>query len=481
MNIIKIIVLLMKILKTNILEGIKNNEIRGSQHLYKQVLATLASSLLCLSAGLTNGISAVLLPNLVHDPSLSWGSGFGSWIAAIAPISSILGCVCVGTLLDCFGRRTVHIILAFPFMAGWLAMAFAKDFPTMMVGRFLTGFSYGAVRPTTIIYLGEISDPKYRGIILLCPSLALNLGVLLSHVIGSFIYWRTSLLICIAPSAMLFAMLFFIKESPYWLIAQGRVEEGVECFRWFRGNGATAESELQNVVEKQKGKTSRFSVKELFDTLRSSAFIRPTITVVFIFLTVQMCGINAFPFYAYDLLKTMFDESHIATVFLIMAVDLIRVTASIVICLFGKKMRRKLTFVAVAHGTTAVLLGLVVCGVYKNLFILPLILLVLYTSLASVMASLGWTFIAELYPTKVRGIGSGLSGVICFGLLSICVKFTPGLLTSGQPVMYGTFACVTGVSAVVLTFILPETNGRRLQDIEDSYNKKDKDIIVTPL
>ncbi|XP_048000550.1 facilitated trehalose transporter Tret1-like isoform X2 [Leguminivora glycinivorella] len=449
-----------------------------------QVLATIASSFLCLSAGLTNGISAVLLPMLVSDSTLSWGPGFGPWIAAIAPISSILGCICVGTLLDGYGRRTVHIILAFPFIAGWMFMAFADDFPTMMVGRCLTGLSYGAVRPATIIYLGEISDPKYRGIILLCPSLALNIGVLLSHVIGSFIYWRTTLLICVAPSAMMFALLFFLKESPYWLIAQGRVDEGVECFRWFRGSEATAESELQNVVEKQKGITSRFSVKEVLETFCSSAFIKPTVTVVFIFLAVQMCGINAFPFYAYDLLKTMFGttgESHIATFFLMVAVDLIRVAVSIVICLFGRKMRRKLVFVVAAYGTTVILAGLVICGFYQKLYALPLILLVLYTCAASAIASLGWTFIAELYPTKVRGLGSSLSGVICFILLSICIKMTPDLLWSGGSVMYGTFACLTGLSAVVLTFILPETNGRRLQDIEDSYDKRDKDIIVTAL
>ncbi|XP_047994910.1 uncharacterized protein LOC125233089 [Leguminivora glycinivorella] len=181
----------MKILKTNkiFVLGIKNNDIQDSRHLYKQVLATVASCLLYLSAGLTNGISAVLLPELAQDSSLSWGSELGSWIASLAPISSILGCVCVGTLLDSLGRRIVHIILAFPFMVGWLVMAFADDFSTMMVGRFLTGLSFGAIRPTAIIYLGEISDPKYRGIILLFPSVALTLGVLLSHVIALFLLY----------------------------------------------------------------------------------------------------------------------------------------------------------------------------------------------------------------------------------------------------------------------------------------------------
>ncbi|KAI8425666.1 hypothetical protein MSG28_011478 [Choristoneura fumiferana] len=108
-----------------------------------EAIVTFASSLLCLSGGLTIGISAVLLPKLEEDEEFYWTKEYGSWIASIAPISSIFSCLCIGSLLDRFGRKSAHIMLSFPFIIGWLCMAFANDFYVMMVGRFFTGFSFG--------------------------------------------------------------------------------------------------------------------------------------------------------------------------------------------------------------------------------------------------------------------------------------------------------------------------------------------------
>lgn len=355
-------------------------------------------------------------------------------------------------------------------------MAFADNFYVMMVGRFCTGFSFGAVRFTSIIYLGEISDPKYRGIILLCPTLAMSFGVLLSHVIGHLASWRTALLICIFPNVIQLALIFFFKESPYWLISKGRVNEAIDCFRWFRGMGIRSENELHLIIEKQMNKGAELTVRELLRIVFSGSFGRPIITLFFVFVAMQFSGINVFPFYANDLVVSMFDDK-IDTFLVMMIIDLIRVSVCVLICLIGKVMNRRASFLYCAYATVILLFLLVVVRFYEKgmpFKWIPLSLVLFYNGVAVVVVSIGWSFIAELFPNNVRGLGSGIAGAISYCLLSLSVKVTPDLLARGEPAMYGTFAIITLVSAVILHSLLPETHGKTLQAIEDSYNNKNR-------
>lgn len=345
----------------------------------------------------------------------------------------------------------------------------------MMVGRFFTGIAYGVVKSTSVIYLGEISSPKFRGAFLMFLSISANLGVLFSHILGSFTFWRTALLICIFPNILMFPLYFYLKESPYWLISKDRTVEGIESFKWFRGTEEHAESELRDVLERQKGSGTSLTSKELLKIVLSRSFLKPTITLLFVFIVVQLNGVNCFPYYANDLIEAMTGDK-VDTFLVMVIIDVIRVGSSIVICFIGKNMRRRISFLYCAYATFLLLVALAVTRFYGKEVPskwIPLTLLLFFTAVASVLPSVGWIFVAEIYPTNVRGLGSGLSGAISYIMLSISVKITPDLLAYGEPVMYGGFAAVTVISTVILQFILPETHGKTLQDIEDNYNDND--------
>ncbi|KAJ8707423.1 hypothetical protein PYW08_010675 [Mythimna loreyi] len=225
-------------------------KITSSLHIYRQVMATFVASLQALSVGLTFGITAVLLPQLKADSSFPYDKSLDSWIASASPLAMTLGSLLSGPMSDGIGRRLGQFILLVPFTIGWIIMGLATNNAIMLFGRFLTGACTGAVRANSVVYVAELTDPKYRPMALFLPSAAIHVGVLISHTVGKFCYWKTSCFIFTVPNILGFIILLFLKESPLWLLSKGKIDKGIESFKHFRGNGD--EKELEKVLKKAK-------------------------------------------------------------------------------------------------------------------------------------------------------------------------------------------------------------------------------------
>ncbi|CAG5037774.1 unnamed protein product [Parnassius apollo] len=446
-------------------------------YLIKQITATSVSGFLSLCAGLAFGFSAVLLPQLKKDENFPYDESYSSWIASVTPLSMVLGCLSAGSIIDGLGRKPGHIILAFSFTVSWLIQAFAKNNQVMLLGRFFTGICTGAIRPITLVYLGEIADPKYRGLMLFTPPLTLNAGIILNHALGGFVFWRTNSLVCGAPSMISIVLLLILKESPLWLISKGKIEEGVEIFKWFRGETDAAEKELKSILEKQKTKTSNVSMK---DYLKKD-FLKPLLISFFLAIASQCNGANVITFYAQDILEKLIPHDYDPFTLMI-TTDCVRLFAALVIFFFGNRFPRKISFLVCIFGASLLLCGLLglLYSNFTKLKWLSVVLLIAYVALASATVTFAWSFVTELYPSKLRGTGSGVSAGIAYLLLSLMVKVTPGIISAfGVKILFFCFAAIATLNAIALFFLLPETSGRSLQEIEDGYDKKN--IIISKL
>lgn len=462
-------------------------KVAGSAHIYRQIIATFAASLLSLAGGINFGVTAVLLPQLQTDPDYPYDPSYDSWIASISPLAMTVGSLFSGSMSDGIGRRMGQLVLLVPFTIGWIIMGLANSNTVMLIARFVTGVCTGSVRANSLVYIGELTDPKYRGIALFCPSAAIHIGVLISHLVGKYWHWKTSCYLFTVPNILAFVILIFLKESPLWLLSEGKTDEGIVSYKLFRGNGENAEKELADVLEKNEEKADENTYKDTLNVIFSKPFMKSMATACLLFISAQWCGVNTISFYAQMIFEKTF-SGDIDAFMLMLVTDSIRIAASIFVCIFARVLPRKITFVISSLLTTLVLICLVI-----YLYIVPVGLvwiavtcMVFYIGMASAMTSISWSFIAEVFPSKVRGFGSGLSSAISFILLFISVKVTPEILVRyGEQVMYASFAAVTLFTGIFLSFILPETNNRTLQDIEDSlYKKKDKvkkDLVMVTL
>ncbi|XP_031765449.2 facilitated trehalose transporter Tret1-like isoform X2 [Galleria mellonella] len=385
-----------------------------------------------------------------------------------------LGCLCCGSFIDRFGRKMGLVICIVPSLMGWLMLGFTNNIVWTLLGRFFAGFCSGAYRPMGLVYLSEITDPKRRAIALLSTSVSSNFGVLCSHVIGSNLYWRTAAFIFGLPNILSFVLFITLKESPLWLISKGKTDKGEEIFKWFREKSETSEKELRSAMNKYEDISPHMSLRELFRILRSKMFIKPLAITTLLVASTQLSNVNTICYYALDIFGNTFPEN-IDSALVMVIFDCLRVGCSITTIVFSKCLPRRSTFLICGFGTTAFLVGLVFYMSFdtSNLVWLGMTCLILYICSASIMVTTAWSFVSELFPGTVRGLGSAMSSFILFILQFICVKITPDFMnTYGMPAIYAGSAIVVFVCTLILCFILPETNGKSLQEIEDGIESR---------
>jgi facilitated trehalose transporter len=76
--------------------------------------------------------------------------------ASLSSLSTPLGCILGGYLMDLLGRRTTLLLLEVPLIAGWLLIAFAGSVPQIYAGRLLVGLGSGLVGAPARVYTGEV-------------------------------------------------------------------------------------------------------------------------------------------------------------------------------------------------------------------------------------------------------------------------------------------------------------------------------------
>ncbi|XP_069362724.1 facilitated trehalose transporter Tret1-like isoform X2 [Maniola hyperantus] len=392
-----------------------------------------------------------------------------SWIASITVLSMVFGCVGAGYLIDYVGRKSGHMVLAVISLISWVIVAIATNNTYMLIGRFIAGLSVGASRPISLVYIGEITDPKYRSLTLVAPSISMSVGVITSHFLGGYVSWRHCCYIYGTLNASCVILFLFLKESPLWLISKGKIDEGTQAYKWFRGQDIDSEKELQLVLMRQNEKSNQYFYKDIM----SLSFFKPLL-IVLLLSFVQFSGVNVFSFYAQEMIEDTFKGSIDPFIFMI-GIDIVRFVIIVLIFAFNKYIPRKIFFLT-SNFCCAISLFILVAYLLNierfGSVGLSITITVLFIAFGGSVVTLGWAFVPELFSANLRGLGSGIAAAMSYLVLFVCVKISPGVVaTYGNAAMYATYGVVTVINNVILCFVLPETSGRTLQEIEDSYKK----------
>ncbi|CAG9570296.1 unnamed protein product [Danaus chrysippus] len=445
---------------------------------WKQTLASMAAILMTFSAGLTSGYSAILLPQLKDtNSSIPCDESTASWIAAMAALPMAPGCLIGGWLMEKFGRRNAHYMVCAPFLLGWILIACANNLALILLGRFFTGLCVGLIGPLGPVFISETTSPQYRGIFLAGISLAIAVGIFVAHLIGTYIHWQWTAVICCLFPIMSVVLLSLIPESPTWLIAKGQLEDGVKSFHWLRGYDEEAKNELKGIIEKQKAQDSEPvpTWREKINSLKSPTLLKPLFIMIIFFVTCQFSGVNAVAFYSIEIIERAVGTG-IDHYMAMLGIDSLRTFMSVVACVICKKFgRRPLCMISgIFTALSMVALSMFLYwadGKQTNLSWIPLSCLMLYICAISIgLVPLPWMMCGELFPTRVRGLGSGISSATTFVSFFIVVKTAPGMMSNlGEVFTFLIYGIVALVGTGILYFVLPETKGKSLQEIEDKF------------
>lgn len=458
---------------------------------FKQLLTALGPLTGLIAAGMSNGYSAILLPQLKissnDSQSLSESADvdhFGtlttdqeSWIAAAAVLPIASGCWTGGFMAERFGRRT-SLRMVYPiFCIGWLSIGLANSVQTLIASRLLIGYCTGIHASIFPIYVSETSDPLLRGVLLGAVGLTLSIGTLACHAMGTWLNWRTTAYICAVLPIISWIASFFSQESPMWLLGKGKIEEAKRSWIFLRGERSLEEFSLletTRLMEISEKRTRKRSILRSFMKPWSSRyFLKPFGIVCLYFFVTQFAGANVMLFYCVEMLEEISGQAHAYLITLI--IDAIRLTFGIIMCVLLKTCRRRIMTFISGFGVAVTLLSLSACLTFNiGRPWIPVILLVTYVALLPLgLTPIPWLLCGELFPRKFRGLGSGLTSGFNFMCFFVVIKTMPAMIELIKP--EGTFAIYGSVALIgtsALYFILPETKNKTLQEIQISFNKK---------
>lgn len=125
------------------------------------------------------------------------------------------------------------IVNAVVFLIGALGCAFANTIGMLIGMRILIGIAIGITSYVVPMYIAEVSPSRKRGALVTLNQLMITIGILVSYITDYLLSndkdlssWRDMFFIGVFPAIILLVGMFFLPESPRWLIKKGRWEEG---------------------------------------------------------------------------------------------------------------------------------------------------------------------------------------------------------------------------------------------------------------
>ena len=398
----------------------------------------------------------------------------GAIVAALL-LGAMIGAACAGRLSDRLGRRRLIIIAAIVFTGGALLAALAPTVAVLIAARFIIGLAVGSAALVVPLYLAEIAPAKVRGAITSLNQLMIVGGILAAYVVNAILAssgnWRLMLGLAAVPSLVLLVGMFFMPETPRYLVHAGEEQTAKEVLEDLPGDDRPQEriDEIREVDDAEEGGTG-------LRALLRAKWVRPALVVATgLAVFQQLIGINTIIYYAPTTLTNV-GFSKTSAIYANLIVGVINVALTILaVRLIDRVGRKPLLFVGIAGMAGS----LIVLGVGLSVLATPhhpgdpaaiLTLICLATFIASFAATWGpvvWVMIPEVLPLSVRGTAMGIA---VFGNwaanFAVSQTFPPLLNSLGPGPVFLGYAALGICAGLFVKALVTETKGRSLEDIE---------------
>ena len=414
------------------------------------------------------------------------------WYVGCALIGSICGVLVAGTLSDYLGRKLTMLISAALFSISAIGCAVCGSFDGLVAFRIIGGVGIGIVSIVSPIYISEVSPARIRGTLVSLYQLAVTVGFLLAYLMNWVIdsnidpslagtevslwqkmmhteAWRGMLGSETLPALLFFFIIFFIPESPKWLIVKGKLDKASATLSKIYATSAEVEDEIKATQGSLKG-----DEKGSWADLLKPGILIAVLAGSAIAILGQFMGVNAVLYYGPKIFSEAgFDNPMFSTV-LVGVVNM--VTTVLAVFIIDRVGRKQLIY----WGVSGMIICLLAIGTYfawgpqlglGNGFMLTFFLAYVFCCAISISAIV-FVLLSEMYPNSVRGRAMSIAGFALWIGTYLIGQLTPVLLGWSQAGTFFIFAACCIPYMLIMWKVIPETTGKTLEDIEQYWNNR---------
>ena len=169
-------------------------------------------------------------------------------VTSIFTLGGLVGALIAGPCCTKYGRLLTMRLTTTVFVVGPIFEALAPSISVMSIGRFVSGIGAGSSLVVGPIYISEVAPPKEKGFFGALTQIMVNVGILLTQVLGYFLsrdsMWRIILGVAGCVGLLQLILLFLVPESPKWLAEHNHPQLARAILRKIRGRKEDLEDEV---------------------------------------------------------------------------------------------------------------------------------------------------------------------------------------------------------------------------------------------
>lgn len=426
---------------------------------------------------------------LVYDEAVA------NAITGFAVSSALIGCIIGGSgagfISLSFGRKNGLILSGIFFAISSLGAAFPdkislfgmEPLVSFIFYRIIGGIGIGLASMLSPMYIAEVAPADIRGRLVSWNQFAIVLGMLVVYFVNWFISkqgdelwnlttgWRYMFLSGIVPSSVFLILLFFIPETPRYLVLKGKPDKALNILRKTIGtdNAQSCLADIKNTLVAHSAPWLSFGGLLIIIAVLLSAFQ-------------QLIGINVVLYYAPKIFQTMgtrLDISLLQTILVGFVNIVFTVLAINTVDRFGRKPL--LIFGGLVMAVAMLSIGFAFYTVHMGILTLIFILLFI-AGFAMSWGPVVWVLLSEIFPNSIRGAMSIATATVWIADMIISWSFPVmddnktlvSLFNHGFSYWIYGLLCI--VAVIFVWRIVPETKGKSLEQIEKLWQKTSKKI-----
>ena len=417
------------------------NDMTADGEVYRNGGSLWFLSLVAAMGGFLFGYDTAVINGGEQQIQNAWGlsSFMHGLVMSSALWGTVVGAMSGGRFTDAVGRKKALLCVGALYFVSAVWSAFASGPVSLMLARFLGGLGVGASSIAAPVYIAEISPAERRGRMTALFQLNVVLGMLTSQLVNWCLggvgenAWRWMLGAEAVPAFVFFALCPFLIESPRWIA--------------MRGSGVRV--------------TSRACGRPFF----ARANARPILLAFAVAMFNQLSGINAVLYFARRIFEMAGFSSSGALAVAAGLTVVIGVGTFLGVSLIDRLGRKTLLII----GGIGYVISLFACAAAFMLdagAVATLCIFLFIISHALGQGTVIWVFIAEIFPQELRAKGQSFGGFTHWLFAAILTFVFPIMAARLPPAsIFGIFGALMVLHLLWAIFVVPETKGRRLEDI----------------